>query len=325
MITCKRGLRWVLWLLMVALITLPAPGRAEESPGESPEESGEEAVVEVDAYMENQYNFVEASMDISGGIPDDAQGVLADIRDEGVLRVATEPYFPPQEFIDPDLQGQETYVGSDMRLARRIAERMGVRLEIVPKDFSAVLDEVAENRCHLAISGLSYTPGRAAKMTLSKGYYFAGSNAGSGLIIRAADSGRIRGVDDLADRNIGAQSGSLQEAQMSENVFHYRQFRRFAQVLDVYQALMEGSIDAGAVDYTTGTEYIESNPKCGLMMVPGVHFTLAEQFDGDRVAARKGEGQLIGFVNAVIDEVLASGEYNTWYEEASVRAGQLGL
>jgi len=60
-------------------------------------------------------------------------------------------------------------------------------------------------------------------------------------------------------------------------------------------------------------------------MVPGVHFTLEAQFEGDRSAARNGEGQLIAFVNGVIDEVLASGQYMQWYEEATRRADALGL
>ena len=308
--------RWKARLaLLVAALMLFAPALAEDA------ENGE-----VDTrYMENAWNFVEESMDASKGIPKDAQGVLADIRDAGVLRVATEPYFPPQEFIDPNLTGQESYIGADMELARLIARRMGVELSIVPMDFSEVLTAVAEGQCDLAISGLSYTPGRAAQMTLSKGYNYAGSRAGSTLMIRAADSGRITGVDSLAGRNIAAQSGSLQEALMYENVFRYREFRRLSSVQTVYQALMDGSVDAAMVDKESGMAYIEGNPRCGLMLVPGVIFTLEAQFDGDRIAAKKGEGALIAFVNGVIDEVLASGQYRAWFEEYSIRADELGL
>ena len=308
--------RWKARLaLLVAALMLFAPALAEDA------ENGE-----VDTrYMENAWNFVEESMDASKGIPKDAQGVLADIRDAGVLRVATEPYFPPQEFIDPNLTGQESYIGADMELARLIARRMGVELSIVPMDFSEVLTAVAEGQCDLAISGLSYTPGRAAQMTLSKGYNYAGSRAGSTLMIRAADSGRITGVDSLAGRNIAAQSGSLQEALMYENVFRYREFRRLSSIQAVYQALMDGSVDAAMVDKESGTAYIEGNPGCGLMLVPGVSFTQEAQFDGDRIAAKKGEGALIAFVNGVSDEVVASGQYRAWFEEYSIRANELGL
>ena len=310
---CRARLVLVVLVVLAVLALMPALA-------ESLEEDGAQT-----RYMENAWNFVDVSMDVSAGIPDDATGVLADIRQAGVLRVATEPFFPPQEFIDPDIEGQDGYVGADMELARLIARRMGVTLQIVPMDFSEVLGAVSDGSCDLTISALSYTPGRAAQITFSKGYYYADSRAGSGLMIRAADSGRISGVASLEGRNIAAQSGSLQEALMYENVFHYHEFRRMNSVQALYNALMDGAVDAVMVDTQTGHDYIEGNPRCGLMMVPGVHFTLEEQFEGDRIAARKGEGQLIAFVNGVIDEVLASGQYMQWYEEADRRADALGL
>ena len=48
--------------------------------------------------------------------------------------------------------------------------------------------------------------------------------------------------------------------------------------------------------------------------MPGVTFAVQPQYTGDRVAARKGEIELMYFVNGVIDEVLASGQYADWFE-----------
>ena len=278
-----------------------------------------------DVYMENEWDFVDGSMDISGGIPEDAQGALGHIREAGVLRVATEPYFPPQEYIDSAKFGQEAYVGSDMEMARLIAQRMGVDLLIVPMEFSEVLEAVAEGTCDLAISALSYTPERAGMMTLSKGYYFSDGVSGSGLMIRATDVGTINSLEDLEDRDIVAQSGSLQEAQMAESVAFYRQFRRVGSIQAVYEAVRSGRADAAAVSLETGAAYISKNPDCGLALVENVTFDLDPQFQGDRVAARKGELQLIYFVNGVIDELLASGQYDRWYDEADANAAALGM
>ena len=300
-------------LLALCAALLPAMALAESIDGEGP------------LYLENEWSFVDTSMDVSGGIPEDAEGVLAAIREAGVLRVATEPYYPPQEFIDPDLSGQDSYVGPDMELARLIAKRMGVELEIVPMDFSVVLDAVAEGNCDLAVSALSYTPGRASTMTLSKGYYYAGESAGSGLMIRAEDLESITDLDSLKGLNLAAQMGSLQEALLAENVFRYHEFRRLSSVSDVYRALEDGSVDAAAVDMTTGMAYVANNPECGLAMAPGFRFKLEEQYEGDRVAAKKGETQLIAFVNGVIDEVLPSGQYQAWFDEYAARAEALGM
>lgn len=284
------------------------------------------AFAEVDSpYVENQWNYVDGSLDVSKGIPEDAEGALFRIREAGVLTVATEPYYPPQEFIDPDFSGQEMYQGADMELARTIAQKMGVKLEIVPMDFTEVLNAVRDGKCDLAISGLSFTPSRAAMVEMSKGYNYAEDASGSGLLIRAADAEIIRSVEDLDGRDIVAQSGSLQETQLAENVYHYREFRRLSSVPEIYEALESGDADAAMVDMESTQVYIDNNPDCGLMLVPGVRFQLEEQFDGDRVAGKKGELQLMYFVNGVIDELLETGQYRAWYEAYGQRAAELGL
>ena len=275
--------------------------------------------------MENEYNFVDGSMDVTGGIPDNASGVLDRIRRKGVLRVATEPHFAPQEFIDPDLTGQDRYVGADMELARLIAKRMGVELEIVPLEFTAVLPALNDDTCDLAISALSYTPARASGYTLSKGYYFTDSTANVGVIIRAEDAEEIRSVADLASRTLVAQSGSMQEALAAEKIDDYMEFRRVSTIQSVYDAVAGGRADAGVVDVETAEAYIENNPDCGLILTEGLRVTLDEWFQGDRIAARQGEMALMYFVNGVIDEVLSNDQYTQWMERYSRRAAELGL
>lgn len=310
-----RALALLLAGLMLAGLMLIAPLPAARA----------EADIEEPLYVENEWNYVDQSMDVSQGIPEDAMGVLERIRRTGVLRVATEPYFPPQEFIDDSLQGQAQYVGADMELARRIAERMGVELQIVPMEFTQVLAAVAENECDLAISALAFTPGRAGSSEMSKGYYFAEGDAGSGVLIRAEDAEKYLGLDDFAGCDIVAQNGSLQESIAAENLRDYRQFRRVSTMAEVYRAVENGEADAAIVDAETALDYIANNPDCGLRVIDGVRIPLDEQYSGDRIAARKGELQLMYFVNGVIDEVLESGEYRQWYEEASAHAARLGM
>ncbi|QTE68759.1 amino acid ABC transporter substrate-binding protein [Clostridiales bacterium] len=275
-------------------------------------------------YTVNEWNFVDSSMDVSGGIPEDASGVLARIRERGVLRVATEPYYPPQEFIDPGFDGQDKYRGADMELARLIAERMGVELHIEEMEFTEVLPAVANDQCDLAVSALSFTPGRASSHTMSKGYYFSDIPK-TVIIIRAEDAAEITSVADLAGKTLAAQQGSLQEAMMAANVYVYKEFRRLSQVQEVYSAVARGTADAGAADAETAIEYLANNPQEGLMILPGVEFYLQREYLGDRIAARNGEYELIAFVNGVIDEVLKNQLYDEWIAEARERVRELGM
>ena len=112
---------------------------------------------------------------------------------------------------------------------------------------------------------------------------------------------------------------------MAANVEYYRQFRRLSSMQEVFDAVQSGLADAAAVDVENARVYIETNPDCGLMLVPDLGFAQEEQYTGDRVAARKGELQLLYFVNGVIDELLSDGQYEKWFEEYGVYAARLGL
>ena len=75
----------------------------------------------------------------------------------------------------------------------------------------------------------------------------------------------------------------------------------------------------------TAENYIEKEGSIQLILLPDFQFQLEEYYQGDRIAAKKGQLQLIYFVNAVIDEVLESGQYMEWYKEAEDLAQSLGL
>ena len=276
-------------------------------------------------FVENEWNYVDGSIDVNHGIPDNATGVLDRIRRKGVLRVATEPYFAPFEFIDPEQLDQRQYVGADMKLAALIAEKMGVELEIVPLEFTQVLPALTENQCDLTVSAIAFTPSRASGYAMSKGYYFPETSASTTFVIREEDREKITSLEDLADKTIIAQSSSLQEALASKHIINYKEFRRVSSVQAVYEAVRKGRADAGVVDMETASNYIRNNADAGLILADNLYFALEEQYLGHRIVAKKGELQLIYFVNGVIDEVLEDGTYLKWIEEAQQRADELGL
>ena len=249
---------------------------------------------------------------------------LERIRQKGVLTVATEPYFAPEEFIDPNKTGQEQYVGADIELAKVIAAKIGVELEIVPLEFTAVLSSVTEGKYDLAISALAYTPARAEAAELSKGYFFT-KDEGYGLITKTAIADSIKGPEDIADRTIVTQSGSLQESLVNAEIPKYKEFKRVSSMDDAFLAVREGKADAAAVAIENAKLYVLNNPDADMAIVEPFRFNVPEEFDGLRVGAKKGETELIELVNECIDEVLADGQYQKWYEEYSAYAAELGI
>lgn len=250
---------------------------------------------------------------------------LEAILHRGYIEVATEPAFAPNEFIDPTKPEGEKYVGSDIELARYIAKELGVELRIVPLEFSAVLAGISEGKYDLAISALAYKPDRAQAMTLSKGYHFSKENAGHTLLIRTENQDQIKSPDDLSGKTIVYQSGSLQELFVNEQMPKDMEHKRVSATTDGFLMVREGKADACATSVKTAELYIAANPDAGLMLLEDFRFTLSPEMDGTRIGMPKDEPELEAKINALIDQVLKDGLYETWYEQYSQYAAKLGL
>ena len=247
------------------------------------------------------------------------------IKERGYLEVVMEPYFAPYEFIDPSKEGQEQYVGSDVEFAKYIADKFGVELRIVPLEFGAVLSSITDGKYDLAISALAYTPARAEAMNMSKGYYFSKDNPGYGLLIRKEDASVIKGTEDIKDKIIVAQSGSLQELLVNEQVPEYKEFKRVSATTDGFLMVEEHKADVCAVSIAMAQLYIDANPKAGLMIVENFEFEVDESVSGTRVGIPLGENELTEEINKIVDEVVSTGLFEKWYMEYTEYAKSLGL
>lgn len=254
-----------------------------------------------------------------------ASNRLEAIIQRGYIEVATEPYFAPNEFIDPSKKGDDKYVGADIELARYIADKLGVECRIVPLDFTAVLSSITEGKYDLAISALAYTPARAEAMNMSNGYYFDSEESEYGLMVRTEDLDKIKNADDLADQVVVAQSGSLQELFVNEQIPAYKEFKRVSATTDGFLMVQEKKADAVVTYLSTAELYIEANKNCGMSIVDDFRFVVDESTQGTRIGIPKGETELTDKINEIIDEVVESGQMDQWMKEYTEYAASLGL
>ena len=252
---------------------------------------------------------------------------LEDILQRGYIEIATEPYFAPNEFIDPTITGEDNIVGSDIELAKFIANDLGVELRLKPMDFTSVLGSMTSGKFDMAISALAYTPSRAETMNLSKGYYYGSDDPQKayGILIRAEDADEIKTIADLADKTVAAQNGSLQEMFVREQIPAYKQYNQVSSTNDAFLMVQTGRADAMAAALKMAELYLESNPECGLMILPDFYFTVDLDTQGTRIGLPLGEDELTDRVNEIIDKVLEQDLYNQWYEEYKEYAKKLGL
>lgn len=251
----------------------------------------------------------------------ESKDLLEEIKEQGYIEVTTEPYFAPFEFVDPNKEGQEQYVGFDMEIAQYIADKIGVELRIVPLEFSAVQAGIADGKYDLAISALAYSPTRAEAMNLSDVYYSDGT--GYGFLVRSEDVDKYNSIEAAQQAVIITQSGSVQESLYKENIGQCKEFKLVSSFTDAYLAVAEGKADICVCDTASAQLYADAN---GGLAVPEFRLEIDPNMNGTVVAAPpEGSDSLIELVNECIKELNDAGQILEWYAEYEAYAKELGL
>lgn len=250
---------------------------------------------------------------------------LEEIKERGYLEVAMEPYLAPFEFIDPGKTGDEMYVGADVELAKYIADKLGVECRIVPLEFAAVLSSVTEGKYDMAISGLAYTPARAEAMEMSKGYFYGTDEALYGILVSDELIEDIKTKEDLKDKTVVVQSGSIQEIFASELPEGCGELKFVSATTDGYLMVQEGKADCCITAIKPAELYLKANPDCGMSISPYIEFEVDKELQGTRICMQKGETRLLDEVNSILDEVIETGIFEEWYDEYSELAASLGV
>lgn len=247
-----------------------------------------------------------------------SQNRLEKIKESGKLVLATSPDFAPLEFEDLS-SGEAQYVGSDIELAKYIAEKLGVELEISAMDFSAVQAAIPSGQADIAISGFARTEERAQNMELSTPFNIT-EDGGQTVLVAKGQGANYTAAEDFSGLQIGAQNGSLQYNLVSSQLPEDVEIVPVGSLNDGVLMLETGKIDALASDLSNAELLLESHDG-----IETTDFMFEYSSEGNVAAVKKGETELIEAVNEIIDEVNELGLYEQWKEEATELAKSLGL
>lgn len=247
-----------------------------------------------------------------------SQNRLEKIKESGKLVLATSPDFAPLEFEDLS-SGEAQYVGSDIELAKYIAEKLGVELEISAMDFSAVQAAIPSGQADIAISGFARTEERAQNMELSTPFNIT-EDGGQTVLVAKGQGANYTAAEDFSGLQIGAQNGSLQYNLVSSQLPDDVEIVPVGSLNDGVLMLETGKIDALASDLSNAELLLESHDG-----IETTDFMFEYSSEGNVAAVKKGETELIEAVNEIIDEVNELGLYEQWKDEATELAKSLGL
>ncbi|MES2503877.1 MAG: transporter substrate-binding domain-containing protein [Myxococcota bacterium] len=129
-------------------------------------------------------------------------------RDDANLVLCTNSTYPPYESID----AQGNSVGFDIDVAGAIATQLGKKLVIKEMAFDSLILGLSQDKCDLAMAGLSITPSRQKEITLipyqgepSKSYYLLFWEQIPAGIQTAAD------IQNIGNKTVAVQVGTWME------------------------------------------------------------------------------------------------------------------
>ena len=232
--------------------------------------------------------------------------------------MGTSPDFAPWEFKDVS-SGTTEYVGADVELAKYIAEKLGVELEIKPMEFSAIQQAVTSGNIDMGISGFAYTDERAEAMGLSERYN-VNTKKGQGLLVKKELASQYNTAESFAGKKVATQTATLQNKLATEQLPSDVQIQLVTNVTDGVMMLTTGKVDALAVSGDNGESLAKTYDDIAM-----ADFMFDYSSEGNVIAVKKGDDDLLNAINEVIVEVNEKGLYEQWREEAVALAEKLGI
>jgi polar amino acid transport system substrate-binding protein len=126
-------------------------------------------------------------------LPDDAEGdLLATICDAGVIRVATDPAYPPQSELLPD----GSFEGFDIDTANAIGERLGVDVQFETPNFDEVVAGGWGGRFDISVGSVTITTPREALLSFTQPYYYTPAQ------MAATEASAITTIEGLVGKTV---------------------------------------------------------------------------------------------------------------------------
>lgn len=211
----------------------------------------------------------------------------------GKLIMSTNAEFPPYEMTDDD----GNYIGIDIEIAKAIAQKLGLELEILDVDFDAALLAVQEGKSDIVMAGVTVNEDRKLVMDFTESYA-----TGVQVVIVKEDSDVT--MDNLGEKMIGAQRGTTGYIYASDSPENGGYGEDHVTAYDngatAVQALLAGKVDCVIIDSAPAAEYVKAN--AGLTILEGEWVT-----ENYAIGCDKGNTALVEAINEALTELIADG------------------
>ena len=227
---------------------------------------------------------------------------LDEIKADGRLKIGVFSDKKPFGYIDENGE----YQGYDVYLARRLAEDLGVELELVSVDAPNRVEYLQSAKVDIILANFTVTAERAEVVDFALPYMKVA------LGVVSPDSALITDVEELKGKTLIVSKGTTAEMYFTEN-YPEVTLLKFDSYTEAYNALQDGRGDALSTDNTEVLAWAIENEGFS------VGIESLGSLDAIAPAVQKGNETVLNFIN---DEITALAEENFFHAdyEATLRS-----
>ena len=246
-----------------------------------------------------------------------AAEVPAAVKSKGTLIVATNPHYPPNEFIGADAN---TIVGMDPDMAKALAAVLGLKVRFVSANFNSIIPGVSSGKFDLGMSSITDTRQREKSVDFVT-YFKAGTmfftNGTGGLVIQ-------QGLADLCGHSVSVARGTVGQADATTQSAKCKSAGKSPIKIFVYPnqsgvslGVKKGLGQVGIADYPVAAYLVVTSK--GQFKLTGIPYNVAPY----GIAIRKGSPMAKPILDA-LKVLMANGTYKAiltrWYVGADAIA-----
>ncbi len=239
-------------------------------------------------------------------------------KQDDVLVMATNAAFPPYEYVE----GNE-FVGIDVEIAKAIAEKLGMELQIEDVEFGSIIGGVAEGKYDMGMAGLTVTEERKQSVNFSETY-------ATGIqVIIVKDGSSISSLDDIfvfddegnptalknTDVKVGVQQDTTGDIYSSDDISNWGlnnvaedgtittdRVVRYKTGAEAVEALKTNKVDMVIIDNEPAKSFVEANE--GIHILEGDNEYAIEDY---AICVSKDNEELLEKINQALKELKEDG------------------
>jgi polar amino acid transport system substrate-binding protein len=210
------------------------------------------------------------------------------------LRVAVPVDYPPYGYVGPDMTPQ----GLDIDVAKLMADKLGVKLQLVPVTAPNRVAYIQSGKADFTISSLGKTAEREKVIDYSIAYapFFDAVFGKKDLAVKS--------LEDMAGKSVSVTRGSMQDRELTD-MAPKAIAKRFEDNNSTISAFLSGQTEMAAVGTTVVAALTQKNPNMDMTL----KVTLSNS--PCYIGMNKGEPELKDKVNQIIRQAKADGTLDT--------------